>query len=48
MTMRLTVCLLPIAFRAAAQDGRQVFSHCQVCHGDGRGTERGPNLVNNH
>ena len=48
MTVRLTVCLLLLPFGAAAQDGRQVFSdHCQVCHGDGRGTERGPNLVNN-
>ena len=48
MTMRLTVCLLLIAAVAPAQDGRQVFTqHCQACHGDGRGTDRGPNLVNN-
>lgn len=31
-----------------AQDGRQIFARqCAVCHGDGRGTERGPNLANN-
>jgi PQQ-dependent dehydrogenase (methanol/ethanol family) len=46
--MRLTACLLLAAFTATAQDGRQVFNqHCQVCHGDGRGTDRGPNLLNN-
>jgi PQQ-dependent dehydrogenase (methanol/ethanol family) len=33
---------------ANAQDARQLFqTHCSVCHGDGRGTERGPNLANN-
>ena len=42
------VCLLLLVLAASAQDGRQVFTtHCQVCHGDGRGTDRGPNLVNN-
>lgn len=31
-----------------AQDGREVFAkQCAVCHGDGHGTERGPNLANN-
>ncbi len=31
-----------------AQDGRELFvRHCAVCHGDGRGTERGPNLASN-
>jgi putative heme-binding domain-containing protein len=31
-----------------AQDGRAVFAaQCQVCHGDGHGTERGPNLADN-
>jgi len=31
-----------------AQDGRQIFARdCAVCHGHGRGTERGPNLANN-
>src|SRR5262249_29005020 len=33
---------------APAQDGREVFAkNCAVCHGDGHGTERGPNLANN-
>jgi len=34
---------------ASAQDARELFrNHCAVCHGgDGRGTERGPNLANN-
>jgi PQQ-dependent dehydrogenase (methanol/ethanol family) len=32
----------------AQQDGRETFArHCQVCHGEGYGTERGPNLANN-
>lgn len=36
--------LLPVS----AQDGRQLFqSKCAVCHGDGHGTERGPNLADN-
>ena len=43
-------CLV-IAFAAlavAAQDGRALFEkNCSVCHGDGHGTERGPNLANN-
>jgi mono/diheme cytochrome c family protein len=43
-------CLV-IAFAAlavAAQDGRALFEkNCAVCHGDGHGTERGPNLANN-
>jgi len=31
-----------------AQQGIEVFAaQCQVCHGDGHGTERGPNLANN-
>lgn len=30
----------------AAQDATQLFQkHCSVCHGDGHGTERGPNLT---
>ena len=43
-------CLLLLAASgfAAAQDPRPLFaSHCAVCHGDGHGTERGPNLANN-
>lgn len=33
---------------AHAQDAKQLFEkNCAVCHGDGRGTERGPNLANN-
>ena len=32
---------------ALAQEGREVFAaRCTVCHGDGHGTERGPNLAN--
>ncbi len=32
---------------ASAQDARQLFAkQCEVCHGDGRGTERGPDLAN--
>lgn len=31
-----------------AQDARGLFQkQCSVCHGDGHGTERGPNLANN-
>jgi PQQ-dependent dehydrogenase (methanol/ethanol family) len=30
----------------SAQDGRELFvRHCAVCHGNGYGTERGPNLA---
>lgn len=33
---------------AAAQDARVLFEkQCAVCHGDGHGTERGPNLADN-
>lgn len=33
---------------ALAQDGRAIFAaQCQACHGDGHGTERGPNLADN-
>ncbi|MEZ5399411.1 MAG: PQQ-binding-like beta-propeller repeat protein [Bryobacteraceae bacterium] len=42
--------LLVFGFTASltAQDARSLFEkHCAVCHGDGRGTERGPNLANN-
>lgn len=36
--------LLPVT----AQDARQLFEkQCSVCHGDGHGTERGPNLADN-
>jgi PQQ-dependent dehydrogenase (methanol/ethanol family) len=47
--MRLTACIfLLMAGGAMAQDGRQIFAQqCSVCHGDGHGTERGPNLANN-
>lgn len=45
--MRQSIVLL-LALAAAAQDARELFQkHCSVCHGDGRGTERGPNLANN-
>ena len=37
---------LTLALAAVAQDERQLFQkHCSVCHGDGHGTERGPNLA---
>lgn len=41
--------LLLLMNAASAQDARELFrNHCAVCHGgDGRGTERGPNLANN-
>jgi len=46
--MKLTICLLCFAALPAAQDGREVFiRQCAVCHGDGHGTERGPNLAAN-
>src|SRR5258708_15736589 len=47
--MRLTACIFfSTAAVALAQDGRAVFTErCSVCHGDGHGTERGPNLANN-
>jgi PQQ-dependent dehydrogenase (methanol/ethanol family) len=41
------VLVLSVAAAAFAQEGRALFeTHCAVCHGDGRGTERGPNLTN--
>ena len=43
-------CLVIVfaALAVAAQDGRALFEkNCAVCHGDGHGTERGPNLANN-
>src|SRR5438093_1354251 len=47
--MRLTaIYILLMSCVAPAQDGRVVFAaRCSVCHGDGHGTERGPNLANN-
>lgn len=46
--MKNVVLALALILPAAAQDGRPLFEkHCAVCHGDGRGTERGPNLANN-
>ncbi|MDA0203852.1 MAG: PQQ-binding-like beta-propeller repeat protein [Acidobacteria bacterium] len=43
----LISCLL-FSSQALAQQGREVFAaQCQVCHGDGHGTERGPNLADN-
>ncbi len=46
--MRTGVSLCLAAALALAQDGRDSFAkHCAVCHGDGRGTERGPDLANN-
>src|SRR5215204_3685781 len=44
-TMRLFV-FLTFVLAAVAQDARELFQkHCSVCHGDGHGTERGPNLA---
>jgi PQQ-dependent dehydrogenase (methanol/ethanol family) len=43
---RFAVFALTLA--AAAQDARVLFEkQCAVCHGDGHGTERGPNLADN-
>ena len=43
--MRILVLLI-FVLAAAAQDASQLFQkQCSVCHGDGRGTERGPNLI---
>ena len=45
--MRCSAFIL-FVLAAAAQDSRQLFEkHCSVCHGDGSGTERGPNLADN-
>lgn len=47
MLFRLLVPLL-VSAASFAQDGHQIFAaRCSVCHGDGHGTERGPNLANN-
>src|SRR5207237_2238706 len=44
-TMRFLVLLI-FALAAVAQDASQLFQkQCSVCHGDGHGTERGPNLT---
>lgn len=46
--MRFASLIWLSAVCALAQDGRELFvKHCAVCHGDGRGSERGPNLVTN-
>lgn len=49
MSLRLAIFLVPaVISQLSAQDERALFStHCAVCHGDGHGTERGPNLVAN-
>src|SRR6476660_8803684 len=46
--MRRSICLiLSMTCAGLAQEGREVFAaRCAVCHGDGHGTERGPNLAN--
>jgi len=45
--MKIPAALL-VALALPAQDARELFGkHCGVCHGDGHGTERGPNLANN-
>src|SRR4249920_3828270 len=45
-------CLVGLGFLSvvglAQEDARALFTaQCGVCHGDGHGTERGPNLTNN-
>ena len=45
--MKLPIVMM-LAGAAFAQDAAQLFQEkCGVCHGDGHGTERGPNLANN-
>ncbi|MFN7936096.1 MAG: PQQ-binding-like beta-propeller repeat protein [Bryobacteraceae bacterium] len=45
---RATAMLVLLACSAFGQDGRGLFQkQCSVCHGDGSGTERGPNLASN-
>jgi PQQ-dependent dehydrogenase (methanol/ethanol family) len=40
--------VLVFALAVAGQDARALFEkQCSVCHGDGHGTERGPNLAEN-
>ena len=46
--MKRSLLLALVALAAVAQDARQSFEkNCAVCHGDGHGTERGPNLADN-
>ena len=46
--MKRCLVLIFIVAALAAQDARQLFEkQCSVCHGDGHGTERGPNLADN-
>ncbi|HEU0119841.1 MAG TPA: PQQ-binding-like beta-propeller repeat protein [Bryobacteraceae bacterium] len=46
--MKFCFSLLFGLLAAGAQDARQSFErNCAVCHGDGHGTERGPNLADN-
>lgn len=46
--MRLILCFLLMTLAAAAQQGAQLFDQrCGLCHGDGYGTDRGPNLADN-
>ena len=46
--VRCIVFLSLLAAAASAQDARALFAaQCGVCHGDGQGTERGPNLMGN-
>jgi len=47
-TMRLILCLLLLTATATAQDTRKLFAqHCGFCHGEGYGTDHGPNLADN-
>ena len=46
--MRIIVAALLATGMVLAQDAGLLFSNrCSVCHGDGHGTERGPNLAGN-
>jgi len=46
--MKLCLSLVLGLFALTAQNARQSFEkNCAVCHGDGHGTERGPNLADN-
>ncbi|MFN7926041.1 MAG: PQQ-binding-like beta-propeller repeat protein [Bryobacteraceae bacterium] len=46
--MKIALLALVCAAAAFGQDARASFSkNCGVCHGDGYGTERGPNLAGN-
>ncbi|MBM3794797.1 MAG: c-type cytochrome [Acidobacteria bacterium] len=48
MIVQFILLLIGASAATWAQDARALFSsQCGVCHGDGQGTERGPNLMGN-